>query len=55
MEDERSYPIEMKLKEAFHEVRRKLGFILPIESDIVWKCNKVVSENREVFDRLARS
>ena len=42
----------MRLFDAVTDVRRKMGLILPIKGDIEWMCRNVVSENREVFDRL---
>ena len=43
----------MNLLEAITEVRRKLGIVLPIESDMIWLCEKVVRENKKVFDALS--
>ncbi len=42
----------MKFFEALTEVRRKMGIILRTESDMIWLCNKVVRENKKVFDSL---
>ena len=42
----------MKFWDAVTEVRRKMGILLQTKGDIEWICRKVVSENREVFDRL---
>ena len=42
----------MKLQEAITEVRRKLGIITTSKDDTTWLCNKIVSENKEVFDKL---
>lgn len=45
----------MNFLEAVTEVRRKMGIILPTESDTRWLCVKIVNDNREVFDALAKS
>jgi hypothetical protein len=46
----------MRFFEAVTEVRRRLGFVFPFfaEGDAEWLANKIVSENRAVFDRLAK-
>jgi hypothetical protein len=41
--------------EAVTQIRRKMGLILPIQSDIEWQCRKIINDNREVFDALAQS
>jgi len=44
----------MNVKEAYTEVRRKLGFINPnSKDDIEWMCRKIIKENQKVFDALA--
>lgn len=46
----------MNFKETITECRRKTGFIKPNDrSDIEWMCNKIINENREVFDALGKS
>jgi len=46
----------MNFVEAITHVRRKLGLIFPWrEDDLEYFTKKIVSENQEVFDRLAKS
>ena len=45
----------MNLFKAVTEVRRKMGLIYPTQSDTEWLCRKIVSDNRKVFDELAKS
>ena len=46
---------KVNLHEAVTEVRRKMGIILPTESDTRWLCTKIINDNREVFDALAKT
>lgn len=43
----------MRFCEAVTLIRRRMGITVTAE-DVVWFAEKVVRENREVFDRLAR-
>lgn len=44
----------MRVREAVTEIRRRLGLLNPYdEGDIVWFCERIVRENKEVFDALA--
>lgn len=45
----------MNFLEAVTEVRRKMGFVGFSRADIEWQCRKIVNDNREVFDSLAKS
>jgi NTP pyrophosphatase (non-canonical NTP hydrolase) len=46
----------MNLRDGVSEVRRKIGVLRPNnKADIEWLCRKIVEENREVFDRLAKT
>ena len=45
----------MKFIEAFTEVMRRMGFLLPTEADLGWNVEKLVRENKKVFDSLAKS
>jgi hypothetical protein len=42
----------VKFLEALNLVRRRLGLLLPVMSDVVWLCQKFVADNREVFEEL---
>jgi hypothetical protein len=44
----------MNMKEAYNQVRRKLGLLNPnSKEDFEWLIRKIYEENKEVFDRLA--
>ena len=46
----------MKFLDALTEVRRKIGVIKPYDkADLYWMCDKIVRENKKVFDALAGS
>ena len=45
----------MNFIQALNEVRRKMGIITQSKEDVIWMCEKIVRENKKVFDNLAKS